>query len=144
LRSMDARFACLEVFALGGETASDDSAETAYYAIRAALARSVSEGITFVAERGIGEEGAPILVRLIAQIANRFGVVVSEKVAAQMVPLAGAVGGAAINLLFLNHFQSMATGHFTVRRLERKYGKKRVRAEYERIKRQLTERGILR
>jgi len=35
--------------------------------------------------------------------------------------------------VFVEHFQQVARGHFTVRRLERAYGKAVVRAEYERI-----------
>ena len=68
------------------------------------------------------------------QIASRFGVVVSQKVAAQTVAVVGALGGAAVNLAFTEHFQDVARGHFTVRRLERVYGAEIVRAEYERIK----------
>ena len=45
----------------------------------------------------------------------------------------GAAGGAAINFAFMDHFQSLAKGHFTVRRLERIYGPEPVRAEYQRI-----------
>ena len=56
-------------------------------------------------------------------------------VAAQAVPLIGAVGGAAVNLAFTEHFQSLAKGHFTVRRLERAYGAALVREEYERLSR---------
>jgi len=41
-------------------------------------------------------EGGPVLVRLIAQIASRFGVVVTQKLAAQAVPVIGALGGAAV------------------------------------------------
>jgi len=48
-----------------------------------------------------------------------------------MVPIAGAVGGVALNILFSRHFQSLAEGHFTVRRLERKYGGDAVRQAYE-------------
>jgi hypothetical protein len=44
----------------------------------------------------------------------------------------GALGGGSINLLFMNHFQEVAYGQFTVRRLERKYGKEAVREEYAR------------
>jgi hypothetical protein len=51
----------------------------------------------FIAERGGVAEGAPVLVRLIAQIASRFGVVVTQKLAAQAVPFIGALGGAAVN-----------------------------------------------
>ena len=54
---------------------------------------------------------------------------VSQKVAAQAVPLIGAAGGGAINVLFMNHFQQMARSHFIVRRLERAYGAEVIRAE---------------
>jgi len=58
-------------------------------------------------------------VRLLAQIGSRFGVVVSQKVAVQAVPVLGAIGGAAVNAAFVDHFQTLARGHFIVRRLER-------------------------
>jgi len=64
-------------------------------------------------------------------------VVVSEKAAAETVPIVGAAGGATINLLFINHFQSMARGHFMVRSLERAWGEKVVKKEYERIAKEL-------
>jgi hypothetical protein len=44
-----------------------------------------------------------------------------------------SIGGASVNYLFIEHFQETAQGHFTVRRLERAYGKDIVRAEYERL-----------
>ncbi len=127
------RLACLEVFALGGRSRADDAAETGYFAVRAALARAVSEAAKFIAERGVAEEGAPVLVRFIATIASRFGVVVSEKAAAGAVPVIGALGGAAVNVLFMDHFQNAAHGHFTIRRLERQYGFDEVRAAYEHL-----------
>jgi hypothetical protein len=77
-------------------------------------------------------EGAPILVRFIAQIASRFGVVVTQKLAAQAVPLSGALGGAAVNYAFIDHFHDVARAHFVVRRLERRYGKDTVREAYDR------------
>jgi len=134
-RSPGTAMACLEVFALGGPTASDDASESGYFAVRVALAKALSEAATYIAERGLVEEGAPVLVRLIATIAARFDVVVSEKAAAQLVPIAGAVGGATVNVLFMDHFQDMAEGHFTVRRLERTYGIDVVRAEYDKLPR---------
>jgi hypothetical protein len=134
LESLEARMACLEVFALGGRTSADDASESAYFLVRAALARAVADAAKFIAERGIVQEGAPVLVRLIAQVAARFGVVVTEKVAAQAVPLLGAAAGGAINVLFMNHFQQVARGHFIVRRLERAYSPEFIRAEYERLR----------
>jgi hypothetical protein len=71
-----------------------------------------------------------VLVRLIAKIAERFGIQVTEKAAAQAVPAIGAAGGAIINTLFIDHFQDMARGHFIVRKLERKHGKDLVKRLY--------------
>jgi hypothetical protein len=68
-----------------------------YFAARGLLAKSVAEAARFIAERGVLAEGAPVLVRFIAQIASRFGVVVTQKLAAQAVPVIGALGGAAVN-----------------------------------------------
>jgi hypothetical protein len=131
IQSVDARLACMEVFALGGRTSADNSADAAYYAVRGALAAAVREASQFIASRGLGAGGAPAIARLVSQIAPRFGASVSQKVAAQAVPVIGAVGGAAINVVFIDHFQTMARAHFTVRRLERKYGAEPIRAALE-------------
>lgn len=124
------RAACIEVFAMGGSSESDDALESVYYAVRIALAREVTEAAEFLVERTVAEEAAPAVARFIAVVAERFGIQVSEKAAAQFVPVIGSVGGAAINLAFIQHFQSMARGHFTIRRLERKYGEDTIEAEY--------------
>jgi hypothetical protein len=126
--------ACMEVFALGARRSSDDGFESSYFAMRGLLAKSVSEAARFIAQRGAIEETAPVLVKLISQIAARFGVAVTQKIAAQAVPVIGALGGAAVNVAFVDHFQSLARGHFAVRRLERAYGADLVRAEYERLR----------
>ena len=36
-----------------------------------------------------------------------------------------------MNVIFIDHFQGVARGHFIVRRLERKYGEVAVRAAFE-------------
>jgi hypothetical protein len=130
-----AALACVQVFALGGRADSTDASESGYFAVRGMLAKSVTQAARFIAERGVIEEGSPILVRFITQVASRFGVAVTQKVAAQAVPVIGALGGAAVNYAFIEHFQDVARGHFTVRRLERAYGKEPVRREYERLAR---------
>jgi hypothetical protein len=133
LDSNEAKLACLEVFALGGPSKADDASESGYFAVRSALAKAVTEAAQFLTEKTIAEEGAPALVRLIALIAARFQIQVSEKAAAMLVPVIGAIGGGAINLLFIDHFQDISRGHFTVRRLERKYGQELVRRHYDAI-----------
>lgn len=131
IHAIDTQIACLEVFALGGPGTSDDASESGYFAVRAALAQSVTKAAEYIAEKGLAEESAPSLVRLIVQIAERFSIQVSEKAAAQAVPAIGAAGGAIVNTLFMDHFQDMARGHFIVRRLERKYGKAIVEETYQ-------------
>src|SRR3954447_9274963 len=138
----EAALACLEVFALGRQPGTSDVLEGGYFALRGFLAKSVSEAARHIAVRGVGGETAPILLRLMSQIAARFGLVVTQKVAAQAIPVLGAVGGAAVNLAFAQHFQSLARGHFVVRRLERTYGRARVRAAYERIAADLRGSGL--
>lgn len=133
LDELKTRLSCLEVFALGGNSESDNTAETGYFAVRATLAKAVAEAAEYVAAKGISKESAPALVRFIAQIAQRYGITVSEKLASQAIPIIGAAGGAVINLIFIDHFQDMARGHFTVRRLERKYGYDIVKSEYEKL-----------
>ncbi len=131
LSSINAKLACLEVFALGGRSAKDNASEKGYFAIRAALAKAVSKAAEYIGERGLAKEGGPPLVRLMIQLAERFGIQVSEKVAAQAVPVIGAAGGAVINYIFIEHFQNMARGHFTVRQMERQYGTETVKNVYE-------------
>jgi len=121
---------CLEVLALGGKGAEDDSVETGYWSVRGALAKSVSEAATHLAQKGLTDKGAPPLARLVAAIASRFGGVVTEEAVAIAIPIVGAVSGGAINYLFMNHFQEMARGHFVVKRLEKKYGRALVEKTY--------------
>ncbi len=124
------KLACLEVFARGSRSKANDVSEPAYYAIRIGLARAVTEAAEYLATKGLIQKGAPALVRLITRLASRFSLTVSEKAAAQALPFLGAAGGAVINTLFIDHFQEMAHGHFTVRRLERSYDPQLVKSVY--------------
>jgi len=133
-RHLDTKLACLTVFALGStRDKSDDAGESAYFASRSALATAVTEASRYLAEKGLSKGGAPALLRLVALIASRFGIVVSQKTAAQMIPVIGAAGGAMINTLFIGHYQDMARGHFIVRRLEKIYGTEPVQIAYEKL-----------
>jgi hypothetical protein len=131
LRQLDTRLACLQVFALGGDTTADDASETSYWAVRAALARLVSEAASALAGRTVAAESSPAAVRLLTALAARFGIVVSEQVAAKAIPVVGAAAGAAINVVFMDHFQRIAEGHFIVCRLERRHGNDIVRRTYD-------------
>lgn len=111
LREVDARRACLEVFGLRAGAPGEAGSETGsgYFSTRLLL------------------QGGP-LMRLLAEVAARYGVQLGQKLAAQAVPVAGAVLGAAINAGFLAEYDGLARAHFTVRRLERVHGAAAVRA----------------
>jgi len=135
LSDIEARLACLEVFAFdaGQSEGSEDDTEVGYFAVRAGLSKHVADATKHLAKHGLSGTTAPPLVRLMSMISKRFGVVVSEKVAAQAIPVIGAVGGALINSYFIDHYQDLARAHFTVRRLERQYGSEAVRQIYQRL-----------
>lgn len=130
ISDVETKLACLEVFALGGNSESDDGTDSGYYAVRATLANSVAAAAEFVASNKLTSDGAPLLIKFIATIAKRFGIQVTEKAAAQAIPAIGAAGGAIINTIFIDHFQDMARGHFIVRKLERKHGKELIERMY--------------
>lgn len=134
LHHPETALACLQVFALGGRSEADDAMDAGYFAVRSALARTMTQAAEIIAERGFVAEGAPAVIRFLGGIASRFGVTVGQKFAAQAVPVIGAAGGALVNLAFIDHFQDVARGHFTVRRLERKYGVEAVKAAYEALR----------
>jgi len=128
---IETQLACLMVFSIGGRSDDDNAAESGYFATRIALAKSMADATGYLAQQGVINQSAPAVIRFITQVAQRFNVQVSHKLAATAVPVIGAASGALINMLFINHYQEMARGHFTVRRLERIYGEKAVRIAYE-------------
>ncbi|MGY0560824.1 MULTISPECIES: EcsC family protein [unclassified Luteimonas] len=126
-----AALACFEVLTMGGRSASDDGAESGYFAARAVLAQQVAAAAEYIAVHGVVNNTGPAIVQLLASVGSRFSVTVSQKVAAQAVPIIGAVSGATLNTLFMRHFQQMAEGHFTIRAFERSHGAIAVREAYE-------------
>ncbi|WP_022950197.1 EcsC family protein [Methylohalobius crimeensis] len=131
LQDPRAKLACLEVFALGGKSRADDAADTGYYAVRAFLSKSLEESAKHLLRKGLAKEGAPALVRFLNAVAQRFSIQVTQKFAMQAIPAVGAVSGATVNLIFIDHFQKTAHAHFTIRRLERIYGRDRIQQTYE-------------
>lgn len=138
--SLEGQMQCMEVFALGGKSKDDDGMDTSYYAARAALSSTLKNLTSASLQAAINTAanssaafGSSALNKFITQIAARFSVLISEKFMAQAVPIAGALGGGSMNFIFINHFQKMATSHFTLRRLERKYGEDAVRKAYLKI-----------
>lgn len=137
--------ACIEVFAMGGNSQADDATETGYYVTRSFTTQAMQQmskelaeiaakqGTKAISKLGPGQAGKWLAV-LIEKVATRFGVTISSKFAAQAVPVIGAFTGATINVLFTDFYQDMARGHFIVKRLENKYGYEQIESEYAAIK----------
>ena len=137
---------CLAVFSIGGAGGKQDpgqsapgqsAMESSYYGARFALANLMREAAQYAARlsadqlaRDVAAGSSPVLVRLIAQVASRFNLVVNQKLVAQAVPAIGAVGGALVNVAFNAHFDRVARYHFGIRALERKYGNDVVQQAY--------------
>ncbi|QUS37088.1 EcsC family protein [Falsirhodobacter algicola] len=92
------RVECLRVFGSGTPFEEDDGVNTAFLASRIALT-------------GAGAQG------LIASVAPRLAAVLSQKLAAQTVPLLGAATGAAVNLAFITYYQELAHVRFGLLKL---------------------------
>jgi hypothetical protein len=137
LANPETALACMDVMGLGAERADAQASRSRYYLAREQLRQGLGDVDFVLVKQGVASEIAPMLAGYLRALGARFGVVVSEKIAAQAIPVIGALGGAAVNAAFAQHFQAMARGHFTVRRLERKHGAEAVRFEYERLRGEL-------
>lgn len=139
--SLEGQLACLEVFALGGSSKDDDSLETSYYTTRTALNSSIQKvtasGMKTVLDGVVASAnavGSKSITNFVSKIAARFSILLSEKFVAQIVPVVSAATGGTLNYIFVEHFQKMATAHFTIRRLERNYGEEYIKKVYDGLK----------
>jgi hypothetical protein len=131
------RLECVSVLSLGGPALGDDTMDSSYLSSRLALAFLVRDAGRFITGKttlqlseALARGAAPEVTRLIGAIANRFGYLALDIAYAEMVPIAGAVGGAALNAYFNKFFNQIAYYHFGLRRLERIYGEEAVQAIY--------------
>ena len=130
------RLQCLSVFSFGSP--SLEKMESAYFTGRLGISLAMRDAAQFVARHSareiseaISRGTAPVLIRLLNQIASRFQLVVTQKVAAQAVPIVGAASGALINAAFTDHFNTVARFHFGIVRLEKECGKDVVQTAYQ-------------
>lgn len=92
------RFDCVHVFTAAGPLDHDDSVEIAFLSARMALSGTAMQAI-------------------IARVAPRLATVLGQKLAAQAVPVLGAVAGAATNYAYTSYYTDMAHVHFGLLRL---------------------------
>lgn len=92
------RFDCIQVFAAAGPLENDDGADLAFFSTRLAVTGVTVQGV-------------------ITKVAPRLATVLGQKLAAQTVPVLGAVAGAATNYAYTSYYQEIAHVHFGLRRL---------------------------
>lgn len=92
------QFDCIRVLSAAGPLQDDDGADLAFFATRASL-------------QGVAVQ------TLIARVAPRLATVLGQKLAAQTVPVLGALAGAATNYAYTSYYQQIAHVHFRIRAL---------------------------
>ena len=130
------RLQCIAVFSFGSP--SLEKMESAYVSSRLGMSLAMRDAANYLARHSADEigtalsrKGAPVLVRFLHKVASRFKIVITQKLAAQAVPIAGAAMGSLINAAFMDHFNRVANFHFGIVRLERQYGQEAVQTAYE-------------
>lgn len=96
--SESVQFDCIRVFAAAGPLAKDDGADLAFLTTRVALQGKAVQS-------------------LIQTVAPKLAAVLGQKLAAQTVPVLGAVAGAATNYAYTSYYQEIAHVHFALRKL---------------------------
>ncbi|WP_170384917.1 EcsC family protein [Ruegeria atlantica] len=92
------KFDCVRVLSAAGPLANDDGADLGFFSVRLTLT-------------------GPAMQRLIAAVAPRLSVVLGQKLAAQSVPVLGAIAGGGTNYVYTRYYQQIARVHFGLRRL---------------------------
>lgn len=126
---------CLLVFSLGSQPL--EAMDSAYLTTRVGMAMALGKASQWLARASVQEAAtamakgtAPALARLVSLVAQRFEVLVGQKLALESLPLIGAVTGALLNAAFTSHFNKLARYHFGILRLERTHGVEVVQAAF--------------
>lgn len=105
------RAECLQVFAAGSPLVADDGINSSFIAARLTL---TGQGVQ----------------SLITAIAPKLAAVLGQKLAAQAVPVIGAVSGAALNAAFLSYYREVARVRFALLALAAVHGEDRVLEDF--------------
>lgn len=97
------RAEALRTFGSGSPIAADDGIDTSFFTARLTLT-------------------GPAIQALIAKVAPRLAATLSQKLAAQSVPVLGALSGAALNAAFLRYYRETAAIRFALLRLAETHG----------------------
>jgi len=102
---------CLRVFGAGSPLAADDGVNTSFVTARLTITGAAVQN-------------------LIAAVAPKLAAVLGQKLAAQAVPVLGALTGAALNAAFLNYYREVARIRFALLKLAEVHGAESVLAAF--------------
>lgn len=108
----EVRAECLRVLGSGGPLDDDDGVNTSFIGARLTLS-------------------GPAVHKLLATVVPGFATALTQKLAAQAIPVLGAVTGAALNATFLSYYRELAHIRFALLRLSIKHGAVPVRQAFE-------------
>jgi hypothetical protein len=110
-----------------------ETGDEGYLALKTAVVTSISESGRFISRTGgmvidrhVLEHEAPQMIRLITYVADRLGVVITEKELGIIVPVAGAVLNSSLNVAFQQLGHHSAKDYFRRLILEDRYGEEIV------------------
>jgi hypothetical protein len=129
--------ACMEVFSLAGLSQVKGDTDR-YYRMRATAAEMNEALARRVLDTSISDASILILIRIMGEVFGRTMLIVTEVTASSAFPVVGFGVGATLNVILMDHFQTIARSHFAIRRLERQHGHTTIRQHY----RTLAEAGV--
>src|SRR3989441_11558946 len=110
-----------------------DTSDEGYLALKTAVVTSIRESGRFMArtagvvlDRQVLEREAPQMIRLLTYVADRLGIVVTQKELGGLGPIAGAVLNSSINVAFQQVGHQTAKDYFRRLILEDRYGEELV------------------
>lgn len=108
----DIRAECLRVFGSGGPLEEDDGLNTSFLSARLTLT-------------------GPAIQKVISTVAPRIATALGQKLAAQSIPVLGALSGAALNATFLDYYKEVAAIRFALLRLAKNHPEAEVLEEFK-------------
>jgi hypothetical protein len=108
----DIRAECIRTFGAGSPLVADDGINTSFLSARLTLT-------------------GPAVQRVIATVAPKLAAALGQKLAAQAVPVLGAISGAALNAAFLGYYRDMARIRFALLALAERHDADVVLAAFQ-------------
>lgn len=105
------RAECLRVFGAGSPLGNDDGVNTSFLSARLTVT-------------------GPAISQVIRTVAPRLATAMGQKLAAQAVPVLGALAGAGLNAAFLNYYREVAAVRFALMRLAEQHGVEAVMDQF--------------